>query len=292
MHLAGGGAKGAAHIGVLKALREEDIHISYVSGTSSGSIIASLHAMGYSPEEMLIAFKHYCRKIVDWDLALPIKLLLSVFTGGLKVQGIAKGKKLEKFLISYAHKKGIHDISEIPIPIAIPTVEVKTGEINFFTNMKQNLTKQDRRLLYDDIPSYYNQGDVGCIIRASCSLPGIYVPKQLHDKYLVDGGIRLNSPVSVLREMGADKTIVVTFDINKNCKKSNENLLAIAMQSFDIMGHQINQEQLDSADMVIRPNLKDVSLLGCDKIEESITEGYRVTKKMMPKIKEMLSNNI
>ena len=78
--LSGGGSKGAAHIGVIKAFKEENISIDYISGTSSGSIIASLYALGYSPEEMKSIFLKYCKNITDIDRLIPIKIL---FCGGV-----------------------------------------------------------------------------------------------------------------------------------------------------------------------------------------------------------------
>ena len=79
--LSGGGAKGAAHIGALKALEEENIQISCISGTSSGSIVASLYACGYTPTQIYYIFKRYCKCITDYDKLIPFKVLNTLFTG-------------------------------------------------------------------------------------------------------------------------------------------------------------------------------------------------------------------
>ncbi len=287
--LSGGGSKGAAHIGVIKAFKEENISIDYISGTSSGSIIASLYALGYSPEEMKSIFLKYCKNITDIDRLIPIKILNCFFSDKLCIKGICKGKSLEKIMSIYCEKKKIINISDIKIPIvAIPTVDVKTGEIVYFLNRKiQNKYQKENVNLYDDNPTYYYNENIASIVRASCSLPAIYPPKKIKGHMLVDGGIRLNTPVSILRKMGAKNIVAVTFDSNKHRVTECNNIISITMQAFDVMCHQINQDQLDSANILIRPKLEDASLLGCDKINEYIESGYNETKKKISVIKKL-----
>lgn len=284
--LSGGGTKGAAHIGVLRALKEEKIDIDYISGTSSGSIIAVLYALGYSTDEMKKLFIKFCSKMVDCDKLLPLKLIKTIFTGKLEVKGFARGKRLENIIYSCCSGKKITDISKIKIPIAIPTVDVQTGEIIYFLNRD---LKKSRTNLYDDIPSYKCCGRIDEIVRASCSLPGVYIPKVIGNNVLVDGGVRMNTPVNILKRMGANHVVAISFDGNKNEKTSYDNIFSIAMQSFDIMGHHINELELSNADIVIRPKLKDISVLDCSKIEDSILKGYEETKANIEKIKNKIS---
>ncbi|MDD3304237.1 MAG: patatin-like phospholipase family protein [Clostridia bacterium] len=283
--LSGGGTKGAAHIGVIKALLEEHIDIGYISGTSSGSIIASLFALGYSTEEMKELFQQTCSKIIDFDLMIPFKIIKSIITGNLQVKGIAKGKKLESILSACCYEKKIVDISQIKMPIAIPTVDIRTAEVIYFTNRKISCP---RSMLYDDTPTCNNTGKLAQIVRASCSLPGVYEPKIIGDNVLVDGGIRMNTPVSILKRIGASKVLAVSFDRNKKKETSYDNLVCISMQSFDIMGHQVNQTEVEEADLVIRPKLKDMNVLNCGEIESSITSGYRATKEAIGSIRELV----
>ena len=284
--LSGGGTKGAAHIGVLRALKEENIDIDYISGTSSGSIIAILYALGYSNDEMKKMFTKFCNKMVDCDKLLPLKLIKSIFTGRLEVKGFASGKKLQNIIYSCCIDKKITDISKIKMPIAIPTVDIKTGEIIYFINKD---LKSSRAKLYDDIPSYKCCGRIDEIVRASCSLPGVYIPKIIDNNILVDGGTRMNTPVNILKKMGAKKVIAISFDGNKNENTSYDNIFSIAMQSFDIMGHHVNELELASADIIIRPKLKDISVLDCRKIEDSIFKGYEEIKANIKKIKDRIS---
>lgn len=287
--LSGGGSKGAAHIGVIKALEEEKIDIDYISGTSSGSIIASLYAMGYSSSNMYHIFKKYCSYMTDVDKLLPFKILGSMFNSKLCLKGICKGMVLENAIQKYCEKKNIYDISDAKIPIAIPTVDVKTGELIYFLNkdLCRNNNKYINKKLYDDNPTCYCKGKISSIVRASCSLPAVFVPKIINNHMLVDGGIRMNTPVSILKKMGAEKIVAVTFDGNKDRIDKLSNIISITMQSFDIMCHQINQEELDLANILIRPNVKGISTLGCDKIDSCIKNGYDETKRKICNIKSI-----
>jgi len=144
---------------------------------------------------------------------------------------------------------------------------------------------------YDDIPSYYNNGDLASIIRASCSVPGVFVPKKLNEDYYVDGGVRVNTPVDVLRKMGADKVIAVTFDCNKRPTFSIENVIGISAQAYNIMTHSINMDEIAKADINIHLCLHNVSLLDVSKANYLVKRGYNIVVRNIVKIKEMLERN-
>lgn len=233
-------------------------------------------------------FLKYCKNITDIDRLIPFKILNCFFSDKLCIKGICKGKALEKIMQMYCEIKQIVDIADVKIPIAIPTVDVKTGEVIYFLNkkIKKNSQKENTNL-YDDSPTYYYNASISSIVRASCSLPAVYPPKQINGHMLVDGGIRINTPVSILRKMGAKNIVAVTFDSNKHRVNECNNIISITMQSFDVMCHQINQDELDKANILIRPKLEDVSILGCDKIYECIESGYSKTKEKISKIKNL-----
>lgn len=233
-------------------------------------------------------FLKYCKNISDIDKLIPLKILNCFFSNNLCIKGICKGKSLEKIMHMYCEIKQTLDIADIKIPIAIPTVDVKTGEIVYFLNKKIDRKNIKENInLYDDSPTYYYNGSISSIVRASCSLPAVYPPKEINGHMLVDGGIRINTPVSILRKMGAKNIIAVTFDSNKHRVNECNNIISITMQSFDVMCHQINQDELDKANVLIRPKIENVSILGCDKISETIDFGYNETKKKISKIKEL-----
>lgn len=285
----GGGAKGAAHIGVLQALIEEGIDIDYISGCSSGSIVAALYALGYSPMNILNMFTTYCKYISDYDKMVPLKIVGMVFTGKLKLKGIVKGNNLENIIRKFCTDKNIADISNVKMPLAIPAVDIKTGEIIYYLSKEANCNYIGREDIYDDIPSCINNGDLASIVRASSSFPGVFEPKYLDGKYLVDGAVRMNCPVEILKKMGADKVIAVTFDDNKSSKLSDYNVISITMKSFDIMGHEINKEQLDLANYIINPKINNTSLLDCKNLNYIANIGYNTTKENIAQIREAIS---
>ena len=286
--LSGGGVKGAAHIGVLKALEEADIKIDYIAGCSSGSIVASLYAMGYKPMEILYIFKNYCKYITDFDKMIPFKIIGMIFTGKLKLKGLAKGNSLEYIIKEFCLKKNITNINEVDMPLAIPTVDIKTGEIIYFLNreLKNKNNNEDDR--FEDYKIYENSGNLADIIRASSSLPCVFEPKYINGRYLIDGGVRMNTPAEILKNMGADKVITVSFDDNKKTNINNFNIVDVTLKSFDIMGHEMEYNQLKKSDYVIMPKLIDVSLLECDKVSYAANIGYMETRKQIEKIKESI----
>ena len=295
--LSGGGAKGMAHIGVLEALKDYGIKIDYIAGTSSGSIIAALYVAGYTPNEMLNLVNRNKEQIVDIDKNVGFKLIGSLINKKVSIKGFIKGNKLEKLLRYVLKNKGIEDISDVSMPIAISTVDLNTGEIVYFWNNKEEVLNHNRSCLiqeyaqYDDIPSYCEHGELASIIRASCSVPGVFVPKKIDENYYVDGGVRVNTPVEVLRKMGADKVIAVTFDCNKRPTFSIENIVGISTQAYNIMTHSINWEEISKADVNIHLCLTNVSLLDVSKANYLVKRGYNIVARNITKIKEMLEIN-
>lgn len=282
--LSGGGAKGAAHIGVLQALKEENINVDYISGTSSGSIIASLFAAGYNPFNIYDIFNAYCSHIFDCDKRLPFKVAGTFFTGKISIKGLAKGDNLEKLLRKYLSNKNVYNISQVNIPLAIPTVDLSSGEVVYFLSKNINSRTQG----FDDFPSYVYSANLAAVVRASSSFPAVFEPKILDGKILVDGGVRVNTPVSILKEMGAKKTLAVCFDKNDKCDTYSKNIIGITMKTFDIMGHQVNEDEISRADFVLTPDVEDVGLLDCSKTRKIVNQGYYATKNNIDKIKEML----
>lgn len=289
--LSGGGAKGAAHIGVLKALEDENIKIDYISGTSSGSIVAALYACGYNPKELITFFNMYCNGIGDYDKMIGLKALSTAFTGKIGVKGLAKGDKLEYIINNFCAKKYIKDISEVKFPLAIPTVDINTGEILYFLSKGVNTTNSLSRDLFDDVPTYKYNGKLCSIVRASSSFPGVFEPKILEGRILVDGGVRVNTPVTVLKNMGADKVISVSFDKNKKYTDNSLNIISISLKAFDIMSHQVNEEELHKSDLIIRPKIPaNISLLDCSKTNFVARAGYNRTKELINDIKNIIKN--
>lgn len=281
LSLSGGGIRGIAHAGVLKALEENDIKIDIIGGTSSGSIISTLYAMGYSPYYIYILFKRYANDLVSQNSLSAITSLGSLMTSKkTKFSGFFSGEEIEKGFNEVALRKGIKKVSDISMPITIPAVDVQNSKEYIFTNIIPKDSKNDNKYITDI--------SIGKAIRASSSFPVIFSPCEYEQHKFLDGGILDNFPSLEVRKQGADKVITVNFkadDID-----NNSNVMDIIMRSIDIMGNKISEECLNDSDMVLTIKTDKTGLLEIDKLDDCYKYGYRQTIKNMDKIKYLINN--
>lgn len=162
--LSGGGIRGIAHAGVLKALEDNNIKPDIIGGTSSGSLVASLYAMGYSPYYIFLLFKRYARDMVSVD---PVPII-----GGLKeflinkkigLSGFNKGDNIETEYNGLAYRKGIKKISDVKFPLVITSVDIRRAKEYIFTNNIPDIK--------DENIGYINDISIGKAVRASSSFP-------------------------------------------------------------------------------------------------------------------------
>lgn len=279
--LSGGGVKGAAHIGVIKALEEENIKPDCISGTSSGSIVAALYSMGYTPKEILELFKTYGKDISKIDFVTIAKIIMGlIFKRKIYVEGLNNGNKLGRLIQEQAEKKHIKLIKDIKMPLIIPSVNLSDGAIYLFSSQKNNRN-------YSDEVKVVNNIETGKAVQASCSYPGIFCPANVLEKKLVDGGVRQNTPWKELKQIGAEKIISVVFSENKKAKK-RINILDCITGSMGIMMHELYNYEIEGIEYLLNIKTDDIGLLETDKIEELYNIGYKVTKNQMKKIKEYL----
>ena len=279
----GGGIKGAAHIGAIKALEEENLKFNYISGTSSGSIIATLYAAGYSSDEMLKFFKKYAKKIKYVDPKNILILLINLFIKRkIVIKGFNEGTIIERLLNKELNKKNIKNISDIKKELLIPSIDINTGEINVF------ISKENRAKYLDNI-IYINNVNIGKAVRASCSYPVVFAPCKINGKQLVDGGLRENVPWKLTKEKGADKVLSIIFDEEKNKKNYCKNILEVASNSLGILCHEISNYDLEGADYLLKIKTEKVQLLDYKKIDKLYLKGYEQTKNKIKEIKNKLN---
>src|SRR5262245_38997803 len=272
--LSGGGARGAAHIGVLQVLEELHVPVDCIAGTSMGAIVGGLYAYGLSPariEQVMTRqgmdrdWPHLLRDgeaFVNWPLRRKeeahtylarARLGFRDFSVRLP-KGMVQGQNLEtelRFLVVEAHD--LHSFDDLPIPYRCTGVDVHTGE----------LVVLDR-------------GNLADAMRASMSLPGVFAPAVVGGHELIDGGIANNVPIDVARAMGADVLIVVDIGTPIDTEKAMANFVDVARQMVAILTQQNvdrSLAQLRPDDLLIQPDLGDITSADFERAADAIAVG-------------------
>ena len=280
--LAGGGVKGAAHIGALKALEENNIKFKYISGTSSGSIVATLYASGYTTDEIYTIFKKYCKKIKYVDIRNIFKCVLGIiFTGKIIIDGLNTGNQIEKLINNVCEKKNVKNISDINMPLVIPSVDMYNGKLYCFTS------KKTRNIFSDEIV-FINDVNIGTAVKASCSYPVVFSPCKYENTKLLDGGIRENVPWKETKAIGAEKVLSFVFE-NEIDEKCCRNLIDVADRSLQLLSRELANYELDGVDYMLKFKSKKISLLDMSKIDELYEIGYKQTIENIKEIKKIIS---
>jgi len=255
--LGSGGAKGLAHIGVLKSLEKNGIPIDYIAGSSIGSVIGA-HYATYKDTQ----------KLEELVLALTRKQGLGLFDFTVK-GGLMKGKKTEVFISEILGHSQFHDLK---IPLSVVATDFNTAT-----------------------PVVFTSGNLAKAIRASISVPPIYQPIFYLDKLLADGGLSNPVPVSIASKMGADITIAVNLDrvFVENPLTTIPALSQMPMLAVNILRHNLALHSIKTANVIISPQNKfQIGLLGLynlfdnKKALEIIKEGESATDEMIPEIKK------
>lgn len=274
--LAGGGVKGAAHIGALKAMDERNIKIDCISGTSSGSIVACLYAAGYSCKEIIDIFNNYSKKIKYVDLKNIYNIFKKlIFEHKFIIEGFNTGEIIEKTVNDLCGKKNIYNIKDIKNKIMIASVSINTGKVYFFENLENRNTYSDEIIKVSNI-------NIGRAVRASCSFPGIFCPVKYKNDLLIDGGVRENIPWKEVKKSGIDKVLCITFE-EEIKEKNNKNILDTIEGAMNLMGKELSNYELDGADYVLKIKTKEISLLDHKEIEYLYNLGYSKTKEYLEK---------
>lgn len=267
--LGGGGARGAAHVGVLQILEELNVPIDYVSGTSMGSIVGALYAIGLSPdkiEQAMLAVdwddlfsdrpervkRTYRRKQDDTSFFLPVEFGIKG-KGLVFSSGIIAGQKLGfAFPNPYLYLGGWNGFDNLAYPYRPVATDLSTGE----------MVVMDR-------------GNLLKAVRASMSIPGVFPPVEWNGKYLVDGYLARNLPVDVVRDMGAD--IVIAVDVGTLPTETNpdqfQSLIGVSEQTGFIQARQNVDVQLPQADVVIHVDLGGISSRDFKRVPDTIPLG-------------------
>ena len=273
--LAGGGLQGIAHIGAIKAIEDLNIKVDYISGTSSGSIFAAMYAIGFTTDEMK-KFEREYYKTIKKKKKRPIISAVGNYLihKNVKIGGLISGEKIENLVRQFADKKKIKNISDVQMPLAIPTVDTISTKECIFMSKELKTKREDIEYIYD-IP-------LETAVRASMSFPGIFTTCNF-DKYnFIDGGTKDNLPVQVLKDMGAEKTIGLSFNIDKYTP--TENILNILLRTVDIFSLKDVRAAQKIADLAIEIDTQGTSLLEITDLEKCYQIGYDTIMEYKEKI--------
>lgn len=285
--LSGGGIRGLAHIGVLKALRAHGVPIDYIAGTSAGAIVASLYATGCSIDEMeFLAKKIEPTEFVDFNLTVSdfIKFGLKEMMSSQKrfwaevPKGLIKGKRIEKYFSALWGEKTVRDTN---IPLAITAVDIYTADTVFFVSPG----------LLSLAPSNTRYDRTACIaeaVRASIAIPGVFFPKKYRGMLLVDGAVKNNLPTDILREMGAD--IVLGVDLGYNGAPCYDIHVTgeILLRTIDIINRELTLlKGAEYADHIFRPEVDAISLSDMKNALSAIEIGRQTVEQDWERVKKV-----
>lgn len=285
--LAGGGTRGAVHVGVLTALEENGLLPTQVAGASAGSIVAGLYASGMDIGKMRDTVRWLAAhgenyidpNIIGVILFLP-QVLLHRKTS---LMGLIKGNRLSDFLCDLTEGIEIQDCKK---GLLIPAVDINSGNTVVFTNLFQE--KVPMSALREENVRWQKNGLLCDIMMASSSVPAVFCPRQINGFLLVDGGVTNNLPVDLLISTGVSNVIAVDIGEAYEMPKDHS-IMEIAFHSFSIMSRELKDCRSSGEILLLKPPIpKGSGLLTFEYMEECMESGYLYTKKMMPRIKHVL----
>lgn len=272
---AGGGLKGIAYIGAIKALEELGIEPEFISGTSSGSLFAVSYAMGFHAEDLKELSKEYYQTLTKIEKKPIIKAGFTYMTSGVaKIEGLMDGAKIADLIEKVADKKNIKNMSEIKKSLAICTVDtISTNECIFLSKNCPNIM--------ENVDYLYNV-PISTATRASMSFPGVFTPCSYEKYNFIDGGTTDNYPTKILKKMGADKVVGLRFKLDDYEPK--EDIFSVLLRAVDIFSLGDVRANEQYADLSIEIDAKGTGLLVIDDFDKLIETGYRAIMDNKEKI--------
>ena len=282
--LSGGGARGAAHLGVIRVLEENNVPIDYISGTSFGSIVGGMYAAGMSVDEIEAELAS-----IDWaemlddlpprsDRSFRRKRDDDIYRARFKPgfndgsldlpKGLIQGQKVDlEFTRLVLPVASVENFEDLMIPFRAVAADIANGE-----------------------EVVLSSGNLALAIRASLSIPAVFTPVELDGRLLVDGGIANNLPISVVRDMGADIVIAVDIGTPLASKEEIDSVLVISSQLTGLMtrGNVAAQiSTLTDTDVLIVPELGDISAGDFDEFADAIPLGREATLAQIDNLRQL-----
>ncbi len=282
--LSGGGARGLAHIGVLKVLQALRVPVDLVVGTSMGAVVGGAYAAGRSPEELEVLMRG-----ADWgsiladrpprdelsfrrredDRLLPSRVEFGLSTQGVRLPSAAAGNSGLEFTLQRLPPAAEHDtpVSQLPMPFRAVATDLLNGQM----------------VVLSEAP-------LGQAIRASMAVPGLFTPVRLQGRLMVDGALVRNLPVDVARQMGAE--LIIAVDVGSPLLEESQiqSALGVADQMLKILTSQNVERslaELGPQDILIRPALKDIGLTDFQRSEQALEDGSTAARAVAARLQAL-----
>ena len=277
--LSGGGARGLAHIGVLKAIEQAGVKIDYIAGTSTGAIVGALYAAGYTASQLDLMFKQ-----VDFSTLIQdqvprraktfnekderIKYALTLPFDDFEISfptGLSNGQNIYNLFSKLtSHVNHITDFSKLPIPFFCVATNAENGEMVLLEN-----------------------GYLPRAVSASGALPTLFNPVVLNEMILIDGGIVNNYPIKELKAKGVD--VIIGVDVQDGIKKKKDltSALDIVLQVNNYTSVKQMQPKIKDTDVYIKPNIEEFSVVSFDDANRIVQAGYEAANQVIQKLERI-----
>jgi len=283
--LGGGGARGLAHIGVLRALEEEKIPFTFIGGSSMGALIGGMYAQNQDAAMLQNKIITYIKKSSFKKISLtdprqkipksPLDLFSElihnvkrklVLNFAAERLSLLKADRLQQAVIELL-SDGL--IEECKIPFVCVATDLNSGNEIIF-----------------------RKGHIRKAVEASSAIPGFLPPVQLDGYLLMDGSVSNNFPIAQVRKMGANKVIAVNVSLNLKNNIHIDNIIDLVMRSAQITARKLDELLQMQADLVIRPDISDIHWSEFSRAEELIQIGLDETRRIMPQVKKLFKKRL
>lgn len=252
MALGGGAARGLAHLGVLQFLEQEEIPIHALAGVSVGSIIAAGFAAGLSSRQLLEA-----AETVTWR---------KIGGWSFSVKGFNRNDRMEQWL---NEALPVRRFEELRTPLRVIATDLHTGQ-----------------------PVIFESGELAPAIRASCAIPGLYVPVEIDGRLLADGYLTCNLPVRQVKEMGVDVVLASAIGLEVSPGVKLNNIYQILMRSFSILSAAVQRTGSEHADVVFRPPVESYSWADIESATQLLELGRETAQAQRGELEDVLNPTI
>jgi len=281
--LTGGGAKGFAHIGVLKVLEKAGVKIDYIGGTSMGAVVGGLYATGYNAEQIDSIFKNtnFDELLQDYiprtsksfyekrnDELYAMSLPFNKFSLGVPI-ALSKGMYNYNLLTKLTHSvRYVRDFNQLPIPFVCIATDIETGQ-----------------------EMVLNKGYLPQALLASSAFPTLFSPVELDGRMLIDGGVTNNYPIEEVKKMGAD--IIIGVDVQDGLKDRNslKEATKILVQISNLQMIESMKDKIKKTDIYIKPDITNYSVISFDQGAEIIKKGEDAAMTVFDQLKTIAEKN-